>query len=62
MKASELVAILQALMAQRGDPEVRASSHGCCSHAHDIESVEMGQPRFNFVDTSDEIGVIVIRV
>lgn len=63
MRASELIERLQQIMSETGtDPEVGAQSHGCCHHAHEIISVEMGGTSYHGVTTDDEIGEIVIRV
>lgn len=62
MKASELIKELERLMTETSsDPEVGAQSHGCCNHAHTINSVEMGGAHHSRV-AADEEEMIVIRV
>lgn len=64
MTASELIAKLQELQKELGtDPIVLVQCHGCCSHGHDIIKVDEGQHATDTgVDTSDEVGCVVIRV
>lgn len=62
MKASKLISILQHMMQEDGsDPDVGIQAFGCCNHAHSIEVVERGSPNYKGSDTSDEVGIIVIR-
>ena len=56
VRASEVVAKIQELMAELGgDPEVLGQSHGCCYHGHYVREIVAGT-------ADDELGDIVIRV
>lgn len=63
MNAHEFLEVFQRHLATLGEnPQVLVQAAGCCSHAHPILAIELGQPTFNTVSTIGEVGAIVIRV